>query len=345
MEDIDLRSDTITLPTEEMRKAIAKAELGDDVYGEDPTVNLLEKRAALLTGKEAALFTPSGTMSNLLAIMAHTRHGDEIILGDEAHILMYEVGGASSVAGVMPRTIPNNEDGTIDIDKIEKTIREDDIHSPATSLLCLENTHNRCGGAVIGKEYMQKAAAAARKHGLKIHLDGARIFNAAIALNVPVKELCEDVDSICFCLSKGLSAPVGSCLCGSAEFIKKTRKLRKMLGGGMRQCGVIAAAGLVALEDFGRLAEDHANAKQLALELSGIDGIEVNPEQVQTNIVLFKIGKSVSPLVFIEEMKKLGVKLTYFGNGVVRAVTNRMVSKDNISEAACRIRKYLSAVK
>jgi threonine aldolase len=229
---IDLRSDTKTLPTEEMRKAIYEAELGDDVWGEDPTVNLLEKMAAEILGKEEALLTPSGTMSNLIAVLSHTRSGDEIIIGSGSHILWYERGGASALAGVIMRTVPNDEDGQMELDAIETTIRSENIHFPPTTLLCLENTHARCGGTVLTTDYTSAIAELAHRYGLKVHLDGSRIFNAAIALNVPANELVQPVDSVCFCLSKGLSAPVGSLLCGTREFINAARKLRVSLPWG-----------------------------------------------------------------------------------------------------------------
>ena len=244
---IDLRSDTFTFPTKSMREAMATAEVGDDVFQEDPTVKKLETLAAEKTGKEAALFVPSGTMGNLISVLSHCGRGDEILLGDKSHISLYEVGGVSALGGVHPRTLPNNDDGTISIEILEKGIRHPDIHSPPTRLICLENTHNLCQGSPIHPEYMMSVWNLAKKYGLKIHLDGARIFNAAVALKMPVSKLTEKVDSVMFCLSKGLSAPVGSLVCGSAEFIDKARKARKMLGGGMRQAGHLAAAGIISL--------------------------------------------------------------------------------------------------
>ena len=251
MKIIDLRSDTVTLPTDEMRQAIYNAELGDDVFGEDPTVNKLQQLAAQVVEKEAALLTSSGTMSNLIAVLAQTHPGDEILLGSEAHMLWYEVGAAAAFGGVLLRTIENNTDGTIDLDRIKGAIRPKSLHFPTTTLLCLENTHNRCGGAVLSYEYTKQTCKLAHQHGLNVHLDGARIFNASVALNVPVSELANPADSISFCLSKGLSAPIGSLLCGTKEFIDKARKYRKMLGGGMRQAGIIAGAGIVAIEKGG----------------------------------------------------------------------------------------------
>ena len=333
MKIIDLRSDTVTLPTDEMRRAMYQAEVGDDVYGEDPTINALEQLAAQMLGKEASLFTTSGTMSNLLAILTQTRHGEEALLGSESHTFWHEVGGASALGGVVMRTLTNRQDGTIDLDLIEGSIRGHNIHSPRTTLLCLENTHNRCGGTVLTPDYTSAAAEMAHRHGLRVHLDGARIFNAAIALDVPVSELAGDADSVCFCLSKGLSAPVGSLLCGTQEFIESARRWRKMIGGGMRQAGIIAAAGIVALETMvTRLAEDHDNARRLAKGLSAIPGISI-PHEVQTNIVMFETPITVSPPDFLQQMNNRGVKFSHRGGNRYRAVTHRMIGSDDINEA------------
>jgi threonine aldolase len=338
MKIIDLRSDTVTHPTQEMRKAMFEAEVGDDVYGEDPTVNRLEALAARKLGKEAALFTVSGTMSNLIAVLTHTHHGDEIILGSEAHIFWYEVGGAAALGGVMTHTIPNDNRGRLNPGDVEQAIRGKNIHYPVTTLLCLENTHNRCGGAVLTPKYTLKICGLAHKQGLKVHLDGARIFNAAIALGVPASVLAKDVDSVSFCLSKGLSAPVGSVLCGSKEFIERARKVRKMLGGGMRQAGVIAAAGIVALETMiDRLAYDHVNAKRLAKGLSRIKGITLAQGKVETNIVMFDLSPELSVTKFTSGLAKKGVKVGSRGGNLFRAVTHRMVSAKDIDEALTRI--------
>lgn len=338
MKIIDLRSDTVTHPTEEMRRAMFEAEVGDDVYGEDPTVNRLEALAAEKLGKEAALFTVSGTMSNLTAVLTHTHHGDEIILGSEAHIFWYEVGGAAALGGVVLHTVPNDSRGRLNPDDIEQAIRGKNIHYPVTTLLCLENTHNRCGGAVLTAEYTKGICRRAHKQGLKVHLDGARIFNASVALGVPASRLTKDVDSVSFCLSKGLSAPVGSVLCGSKEFIERARKFRKMLGGGMRQAGVIAAAGIVALETMiDRLADDHVNAKRLAQGLSRIKGITFAQETVETNIVMFDLSPELSGFEFINGLAKKGVKVGSRGGNLFRAVTHRMVSTKDIDEALTRI--------
>ena len=338
MKVIDLRSDTVTHPTPEMRKAMFEAEVGDDVYGEDPTVNRLEAMAAKMTGKEAALFVTSGTQSNLVAVLAHTNHGDEIILGDEAHIFWYEVGGASVFGGVIMHTVPTDSCGRLNLDDIEPAIRSKDIHYPKTTLICLENTHNRCGGAVLTVGYTDEVCGLAHGRGLKVHLDGARIFNAAIALGVPVSALVRNSDSVALCLSKGLSAPVGSLLCGSKGFVERARKFRKMLGGGMRQAGVIAAAGIVALETMiDRLAEDHANAKRLAQGLMSIKGIKLAQDEVPTNIVMFHISPEWSVVEFVESLERRGVKIGLRDGRPFRAVTHRMISSTDIDEALTRI--------
>jgi threonine aldolase len=343
MKTIDLRSDTVTHPTDEMRQAMHKAEVGDDVFGEDPTVNRLEELAAQRMGKEAALFTPSGTMSNLLAVLSQTKHGDEIILGSEAHIFWNEVGGAAALGGVVMRTVQNAADGTISIREAETAIRSQNIHYPPTTLLCLENTHNRCGGAALTAEYTAEICGMAHAHGLKVHLDGARIFNAAVALDVPAAVLAAPADSVCFCLSKGLSAPVGSLLCGANDFISRARKLRKMVGGGMRQAGVIAAAGIVAIETMAeRLAEDHANARRLGAGLSSINGMKVEP--VQTNIVMFEPPEDSEAPAFIKLMHENGVLFTYPGGRRVRAVTHRMISSADIDEALASIKRVILKV-
>ena len=283
---IDLRSDTVTQPTEKMRQAMAEAELGDDVYGEDPTVNRLQTLAAQRLGKEAALFVPSGTMGNLSAVLAHCGRGDEVIMGDYAHTFLYEAGGISALGGVHPHTIPNQPDGTLLLKDIKDAIRADNEHFPISRLLILENTHNRCGGVSISREFMLSAADVAHQAGLDVHLDGARIFNAAVDQGRPAAELVDMVESVTFCLSKGLCAPVGSVLCGSRDFIEKAHRIRKQLGGGMRQAGVLAAAGIVALEEMvDRLSEDHVHAKALAEGLSSIPGIHLDKGSPHTNMV------------------------------------------------------------
>lgn len=335
---IDLRSDTVTHPTPEMRQAMFQAEVGDDVFGEDPTVNRLEAMAAEKMGKEAALLITSGTQGNLVAVLTHAKHGDEIILGDQAHILWYEVGGAATLGGVNMRTLPNDSCGRLNPDDIVRAIREKDIHCPETTLLCLENTHNRCGGTVLTANYTNEVCDIAHAHGLKVHLDGARIFNAAVALGMPAAALVENVDSVSLCLSKGLSAPVGSLLCGSGDFIGRARKFRKMLGGGMRQAGIIAAAGIVALERMAdRLGEDHANARRLAQGMAAIKGISLAQEDVPTNIVLFRLSPELSTEEFTVGLEEAGVKVIPLDGSLLRAVTHCMVSSSDIDEALTRM--------
>jgi threonine aldolase len=301
MDKIDLRSDTVTWPTDAMREAMAKAEVGDDVYGEDPTVNRLEAEAAEMLGKEAGLFVSSGNQGNLVAVLTHCGRGDEIILGDKAHIFKYEAGGIAALGGVHPHTIPVQEDGTLDLDDIRHAIRDDDYHFPRTRLICLENTQGTGGGVPITKAYTDDVAAIAREHNLKLHIDGARIFNAAVTLDVSAKDLIAEADSMTFCLSKGLSAPVGSILVGDTDFITEARRTRKLLGGGMRQVGVLAAAGLVAIHDMiDRLAEDHANAQCIGEELMTIPGIEV--KSIHTNFVFFDLLEA-DPASFIERLE------------------------------------------
>lgn len=335
MRIIDLRSDTITRPTPAMREAMARAEVGDDVFGEDPTVNRLQDMAAERLGKEAALFVASGTMGNLVCLLSHCGRGDEMIVGDQAHTYIYEQGGSAALGGIHPRPLPNQPDGTIRLQDIEAAIRADNEHFPRTRLICLENTHNRCGGAVLTPEYMQAVGRLARRHGLALHLDGARIFNAAVALGVDVKELAADADSVTFCLSKGLAAPVGSLVCGSREFIAKARRARKVVGGGWRQAGVIAAAGIVALEQMvERLAEDHANARRLAEGLATLPGIVLDPARVQTDIVIFELQREdMTPEELAKRLWERGVWLFAIGGRRLRAVTNYHVTAEDIERA------------
>jgi threonine aldolase len=340
MKTIDLRSDTVTHPTPEMRRAMYRAEVGDDVYGEDPTVNQLEAMGAEKMGKEAGLFTVSGTMSNITAVLTHTRRGNEIILGDGAHVFINEVGGAAALGGAVLHTVPNDGHGRLDPADVEAAIRAKNIHYPETALLCLENTHNRCGGAVLTPKYTSDICALAHRHGLMVHLDGARIFNAAVALNVPAASLAKGVDSVAFCLSKGLSAPVGSVLCGTKDFVGRARKMRKMLGGGMRQAGIIAAAGIVALETMiDRLAVDHANARRLAEGLADIEGIKIAQELVETNIVLFDVAPRIPVDGFLAGLVEQGVKIGGRGGNMFRAVTHRMVSAEDVDAALARIKR------
>ncbi len=290
MDWIDLRSDTVTHPTPEMRRAMAEASVGDDVFGDDPTVQELEDRAAELIGKEAAVFVPSGTMGNLTAILAHCQRGDEAILGDQSHTFISEAGGIAALGGIHPHPLPNRSDGSIELDRIEAAIRPDDPHEPISRLLCLENTHNLCGGEVLSLEYHRQAAQLARSHGLSLHIDGARIFNAAAALEVPARDLAREADSVTFCLSKGLCAPVGSLVCGEAGFIGRARRMRKQLGGGMRQVGVLAAAGLVALDTMiERLSEDHVRARRLAQGLAALPALELRTLSPPTNMIYLRL--------------------------------------------------------
>jgi threonine aldolase len=335
MQFIDLRSDTVTLPTPAMREAMANAELGDDVYGEDPTVNRLEAMAAERLGKEAALLVASGTMGNLVAMLTHCGRGEEMIVGHRAHIFLFEAGSASAVGSIHSRQVPNRPDATLDLALVEAAIRPADSHFPRTRLICLENTHNRCGGAFLTPEYMRQARALADEYRLKIHLDGARVFNAAVAQGVDVRELTRDADSVSFCLSKGLSAPVGSLVCGSEDFIREAHRARKVLGGGMRQAGVIAAAGIVALEQMvDRLSEDHTNARRLAAGLAQIPGIAIDPSQVQTNIVYFDLEEGAPDAsIFCQRLAERGVKMGDVERRQIRAVTHYGIETDHIEQA------------
>lgn len=334
METIDLRSDTVTKPTPAMREAMYRAEVGDDVYGEDPTTNRLETMAAEMLGKEAALFVCSGTMGNLVALLTHCGRGDEVILGDRSHTFHFEQGGLAALGGITPYPIPNREDGTLRLDDIEQAIRADNPHFPRTRLVCLENTHNMCNGSPLSVEYMTAATRFAHERGLTVHLDGARVFNAAVALGVDVKKIVRDVDSVMFCLSKGLSAPVGSIICGSADFIAEARRARKVVGGGMRQTGVIAAAGVIALEQMtDRLVEDHVRAKHLAEGLARSPGIDVAP--VTTNILYFQITERVSksPEQVGAELRERGVLMNSRGGGRFRAVTHYGIEDEDVERA------------
>lgn len=336
MEYIDLRSDTVTKPTPEMRAAMANAEVGDDVYGDDPTVNRLQEMAAEITAQEAGLFVASGTMGNLAAVLAHCQRGDEVILGKEAHTYRYEAGGVSVLGGVHSCQLPNQPDGSIALEDIEGAIRADDPHQPVTRLIALENTHNRCGGTVQSVEYTRQVAEFAHARGLKVHLDGARIFNAATALGVPVKELTGGVDSVTFCLSKGLSAPVGSVLCGSKAFIKKAHRARKLLGGGMRQAGVLAAAGIVALENMvSRLGQDHVRARTLAEGLSENRFLVLDAGTPATNMVFMNLSDdiSMSAAEVAEKMKEHGVLVGVAGPRRFRLVTHCWIEDEGVERA------------
>lgn len=335
MRVIDLRSDTVTQPTPSMREAIYRAEVGDDVFGEDPTANRLEELGAEMVGKEAALFVASGTMGNLVSLLTHCQRGDEVILGDRCHAFLREVGGAAGLGGIQLRPLTNQKDGTLDLQEIEAAIRPPNIHFPPTRLICLENSHNRCGGAALPPDYTESVAAIARRNHLSLHLDGARIFNAAISLGVGVKELTRDADSVMFCLSKGLAAPVGSLVAGSEAFIQRARKMRKMVGGGMRQVGILAAAGIVALTEMvDRLAEDHYNARILAKGLAEMRGIEIDLARVQTNIVIFSlVAEYMTPGELVMDLGDRGVRLLAIGGDRLRAVTHCGISEEDVKVA------------
>jgi threonine aldolase len=337
MDIIDLRSDTVSQPTSAMRRAMAQAEVGDDVYGEDPTINRLQDLSAAMTGKEAALFVPSGTMGNLAAVLAACGRGDEVILGTKAHTFLYEAGGISALGSVHSCQIPNQPDGTLALEDIRSAIRPDDQHQPVSRMITLENTHNRCGGVALTPEYTREVAEFAKEKGLHLHLDGARIFNAAAALGVSAPELCEPVDSLTFCLSKGLCAPVGSMLCGSSEFIKRCHRIRKQLGGGMRQAGVLAAAGLVALETMvDRLVEDHQRAQALAAGLKEIPCLVLDPGTPYTNMIFMTLSED-APVASAKETAALlaekGVKVGVVGSKRFRLVTHYWIDDDGVESA------------
>lgn len=351
---IDLRSDTVTLPSPAMREATARAELGDDVYGEDPTVNRLEELAAEKVGKAAALLVVSGTMGNLTALLTHGRRGERVIVGNESHIYVYEAGGASALGGLVYNTIPNLPDGTLDPAALSAAlVRMNDSHRAPPGIVCLENTHNRCGGAVLTAEYMAGVHDQARAAGLPLHLDGARIFNAAVALGCAVTELTRHVDTVQFCLSKGLAAPVGSILAGPRDVIDRARALRKMLGGGMRQAGIIAAAGIVALNEMvDRLTEDHANAQLLAQGLAAIPGVTLDPARVQSDIVIFEVdtpamngdyGQATATGGFLAALRERGVLMGSMGGRRVRAVTHYGISAADVHVAIGAVRGVLAS--
>ena len=335
MRIVDLRSDTITQPTPAMRHAMANAEVGDDVFGEDPSINRLEKTAAERLKKEAALFVASGTMANLVSQLTHCSRGDEVILGDQSHIFFYEQGGSSALGGIHPRTVPNQPNGKINLNDIETAVRADDIHFPITKLILLENTHNRCNGCPIDANYMHSIGKIARVYGLNVHVDGARLFNAAIALGVDAHTLVKEADSVSICLSKGLAAPAGSLVCGTREFIHQARRARKILGGGMRQAGILAAAGIIALNEMvDRLKDDHANAKILAKGLARVDGLSIDPDCIQTNIVYFEITRNgMTAEMLAERLGSEGIRLLSSGPKKLRAVTHYHITRDDIDYA------------
>lgn len=336
MEFVDLRSDTVTKPTPEMREAMAEAEVGDDVYMDDPTINALQEKAAEMLGKEDALFVPSGTMGNLLALLVHCQRGDEVIVGDKSHIYLNEAGGMSALGGIHPRPLQNQADGTLLLDEIRASIQTEDVHHTITRLICLENTQNVCGGVVLSAEYLQAVGKIAQENGLAFHIDGARIFNAAAALNISVKDLVAPADSVMFCLSKGLVAPVGSMLVGGRKFINRARHLRKMLGGGMRQAGVLAAAGMISLEKMStRLGQDHARAKKLFEGLQQVRGLKLDAfGPSSTNMVYFDLADEVKLSVnqVVEEMKKHGVLVDWAGPRRFRLVTHYWVDDAGVEK-------------
>jgi len=341
---IDVRSDTVTQPTDAMRKAMAEAIVGDDQYGEDPTVRELEQLSARLLGKEDAVYVASGTMGNLVALLTHCGRGDEVILGDESHIFWYESGGAAALGGMPFALLPNGDRGEIDLDRVEKAIRTPNRPGyPRTGAICIENTQNRCGGSVLSLQYMAQLKALAGAHGVPVHMDGARIFNASAASDTPVDVIASNADTIQFCLSKGLAAPVGSLVVGSSEFVQRARASRKILGGAMRQAGVIAAAGVVALTEMvGRLGEDNQRARRIAEGLAAIDGVSIDPETVDTNIVIFRTEPHMNHVEFISSMADAGVKISNYGTRGVRIVTHYQVSDDDVSSIVDAARSVMT---
>ena len=331
---VDLRSDTVTLPTQEMRQAMFEAEVGDDVFGEDPTINRLEKMAAERMGKEAAVLVPSGTMANLVSLMSNAKRGDLVILESEAHMYWYEAGGLSAIAGLLPWPL-KSEFGVLNPDVVEAAIRPRNIHFPEPTLICVENTHNRHGGTVVSPKQLEVLGYVARTHGMRFYMDGARIFNAAVALGVDVKDFTRHVDNLMFCLSKGLSCPAGSLVIGTKDFVERARRNRKVLGGGMRQAGIIAAAGIVALEKLvQRLADDHRNARFLAEGCARVEGLSVDLARVQTNMVVLDISDlGVEDGVFRSKLKEHGVLAGSIGRGKVRLVTHRGIEKEHVERA------------
>jgi len=332
---IDLRSDTVTLPPPEMMDCIYRAELGDDLYGEDPTVNRLQELAAQVTGKEAALLTTSGTMSNILAFMTHCRHGDEVVVGEGHHAVIYELGAPAAIAGVSFRILPVNGMASYDMGLLEQVIRTADLFEPPTGLIWTENTFAGDGGIVMPQSELAKISTVAKKHSLPVFMDGARLFNAAVYLGVEVSEICKYVDTVAFCLSKGLSAPLGSVLCGPADFIAEARRNRQKLGGGQRQAGIIAAAGIYAIEKMSlRLEEDHQNARALAEGLVEIPGLAVDLSTVQTNIVVVELASDrLTQAELVERLRERGVLVVPWTKGRIRLVTHYGVDEQDIEKA------------
>jgi threonine aldolase len=334
MKIIDLRSDTVTRPSPGMREAIFKAEVGDDVFEDDPTVKRLEEMLATMLGKEAALFVPSGTMANQVAINAHTQPGDEVIVERDCHTYNYEVAAHAVLSGVQLAALQGHH-GILTAEQVAEAIRADDVHLPCTSLVCLENTHNRAGGVVYPIEEIKRIFQLAQNRGLRMHLDGARLFNASMASGIPANEYARHFDSVSICLSKGLGAPVGSMISGHRDFIKRCRRYRKMYGGGMRQVGILAAAGIYALENhIERLGEDHKNARLFAEQVSQIPGIEIDMDTVQTNIVVMDIGAlGIDSFQAVEKLQKNGCMVVVFGPTKIRAVTHLDVNEEDVLEA------------
>ena len=344
MKIIDLRSDTVTQPTPAMREAMAKAKVGDDVYGEDPTVNQLQEMAAEMLGKEAGLFIPSGTMGNLIAVLIHCGRGDEAIMGNKSHIFLHEAGGISALGSVHPQQIPNQADGRLLLDDLRAGIRSDDIHEPITKLIALENTQNDCGGTVLPLDYINQVADLAKEHNLALHLDGARLFNAAAASTSTAKELASPFDSLTFCLSKGLCAPVGSVLCGSHKFIAKANRLRKQLGGGMRQAGILASAGIIALDEMvDRLGEDHVRARNLVKGLEKVSGLVLDEGTPHTNMIFMNLAEHITyPAQKVaEDMKKQGIYIDAINERRFRLVTHYWIDDDGVERTAEAFTKLL----
>lgn len=338
---IDLRSDTVTKPTEEMRRAMYEAEVGDDVYGEDPTLNKLEELAADMLGKEAALFVTSGTQGNQIAVLTHCRPGQEVILEENAHIYVYEGGAVSALAGVQPKLVQGIR-GSLQAKDVEAAIRGEDIHFPETGLIAVENTHNRAGGTVIPLSDMQAVYEVAKRHHIPVHLDGARLFNTVVATGTPAKAFADQTTSVQICLSKGLGAPIGSVIAGDQDFILRARKWRKRLGGGLRQAGILAAAGLVSLTKMvDRLAEDHARAKRLAVALADTPPFKI-ANQVDTNIVMLDVsGTAMSAAEVAEGVKKFGVLVSIFGPTIIRLTTHYDLDDQAIDQAIAAFRKLI----
>lgn len=343
---VDLRSDTVTKPTDAMREAMSVAEVGDDGWGGDFTVKELEAYAANLFNKEAGLFVPSGIMANLICVMTHcSERGSEAIVGDKSHICLYEQGGIAQIGGVHPRHLPNNSDGTIDLSHIEQAIREDDPHYPVTRLICLENTHNHCGGRVLSLQYMKKVREIAQKHGIAMHLDGARVMNAAAALGASPAEIAEHTDTVSFCLSKALGAPIGSIIVGKRDFIHRCHRLRKALGGQLRQVGILAAPGLIALKTMpALLGRDHEVAKYLGEKLNALEGLRVELQTIETNMVVVHVSDAYHTEGIIEALKAGGFLIAAMGKARLRLVTHHQVTQSDAEKVVLAFSNYLHAV-